>query len=191
MTASRETGWGIDPAEGVRHVAVFELAQPLSCSPKTPCLSSVSTTPAGSTASAGCGCPRHPPSRRSPCPHPKRSSSCAAPCRRPRPAACSPSVTRSFVSRILTGRATARAVSRSPARSAGKPAAFEPVVNNGMYAAPWQTWRLPVAPSDTPQSFELRPHHLVAGQCRTPLLGALRAGEWQAHGQPLIERKRR
>jgi hypothetical protein len=39
---------------------------------------------------------------------------------------------------------------------AGKPAAFEPVVNNGYYSAPWQTWRLPVPPSDTPQPFELR-----------------------------------
>ena len=30
-----ETGWGIDPAEGSRHVVVFELAQPLSCPPGT------------------------------------------------------------------------------------------------------------------------------------------------------------
>ncbi len=30
-----ETGWGIDPAEGMRHVAVFELEQPLSCKPGT------------------------------------------------------------------------------------------------------------------------------------------------------------
>jgi hypothetical protein len=39
---------------------------------------------------------------------------------------------------------------------AGKPVAFEPVVNNGFYPAPWQTWRMWMAPSDTPQPFELR-----------------------------------
>jgi len=30
-----QTGWGIDPAEGMRHVAVFELAQRLACAPGT------------------------------------------------------------------------------------------------------------------------------------------------------------
>jgi hypothetical protein len=30
-----QTGWGIDPAEGLRHVAVFELAQPRVCAPGT------------------------------------------------------------------------------------------------------------------------------------------------------------
>lgn len=39
---------------------------------------------------------------------------------------------------------------------AGKPAVFEPIINNGMYRAPWQTWRLAVPPSGTSQPFELR-----------------------------------
>jgi hypothetical protein len=38
---------------------------------------------------------------------------------------------------------------------AGKPAAFEPVVDNGYYSAAWQTWRLAVPPSEAPQPFEL------------------------------------
>jgi hypothetical protein len=36
----------------------------------------------------------------------------------------------------------------------GEPAVFEPIINNG-YPAPWQTWRLTVAPSDAPRPFEL------------------------------------
>ncbi|GMW02391.1 MAG: hypothetical protein AMXMBFR84_35270 [Candidatus Hydrogenedentota bacterium] len=38
----------------------------------------------------------------------------------------------------------------------GQPATFTPVIDNGMYAAPWQTWRLTIAPSDAPRPFELR-----------------------------------
>ncbi len=37
----------------------------------------------------------------------------------------------------------------------GKIIVFEPVINNGLYRAPWQTWRLPLAPSDKPQAFEV------------------------------------
>jgi hypothetical protein len=39
---------------------------------------------------------------------------------------------------------------------AGKAASFEPVINNGQYRATWQTWRLPLPPSDAPHPFELR-----------------------------------
>jgi hypothetical protein len=35
-----------------------------------------------------------------------------------------------------------------------KPAAFQPVVGGGWYPAPWQTWRLTVKPSEKPQPFE-------------------------------------
>jgi hypothetical protein len=38
----------------------------------------------------------------------------------------------------------------------GQSAGFKPVVGDGWYPAPWQTWRLEVEPSELPQPFELR-----------------------------------
>jgi hypothetical protein len=38
----------------------------------------------------------------------------------------------------------------------GKPAAFRPVVGNGWYPAPWQIWRLEVQPSEKPRPFEFQ-----------------------------------
>lgn len=38
----------------------------------------------------------------------------------------------------------------------GKTAAFQPVVGNGWYPAPWQTWRFSVKPSEKPQPFEFQ-----------------------------------
>lgn len=37
----------------------------------------------------------------------------------------------------------------------GKDIVLEPVINNGLYKAPWQTWRIPLAGSDAPRAFEL------------------------------------
>jgi hypothetical protein len=63
----------------------------------------------------------------------------------------------------------------------GKLAEFEPAINNGMYSAPWQTWRLPIAPSDQPQPFQLQlkmslppsvDHRLTAHFIPQPLLSA-------------------
>jgi hypothetical protein len=39
-----------------------------------------------------------------------------------------------------------------------KPAAFQPMVANGWYQAPWQAWRLPVSPSEKPQPFDFQIH---------------------------------
>ena len=38
---------------------------------------------------------------------------------------------------------------------AGLSAPFEPVLGKATYPAPWQAWRLAVAPSASPQAFEL------------------------------------
>jgi hypothetical protein len=150
-----ETGWGIDPAEGVRHVAVFELAQPLSCSPGTAI--EFRLDHAGRQHSVG---------------RLRLSATSELP-----PILIPPSETQFVVRGVvpLTKTGGLLAVNDTfPDQSNpywslhgesgfaisgsldGEPAVFEPVINNGMYAAPWQTWRLPVAPSDTPRPFELR-----------------------------------
>jgi hypothetical protein len=37
----------------------------------------------------------------------------------------------------------------------GQPAAFQPVLDNPLYAAPWQIYRLRVDAADQPRSFSL------------------------------------
>ena len=83
------TGWGIDPAEGVDHTAIFELDARFPASPARS-LNSASITPTGNTALGACGCPRLRPHHPSLCPPPKYSTSSAAPSRRPARAVCSP-----------------------------------------------------------------------------------------------------
>jgi hypothetical protein len=150
-----QTGWGIDPAEGMRHVAVFELTQPLVCAPGTAL--EFRLDHAGRQHSIGR----------------LRLSATSAKPPIPMPA----SETQFLVSGTLPPTTTGGLLAVSDAffhqsipywtrncktgftiagTLAGKPAAFEPVVNNGMYSAPWQTWRLAVPPSDVPQPFELR-----------------------------------
>ena len=126
-------------------------------------LSSGSITPVGNTASGDCGCLPHSRSRRFPCPRQKHVS-------------LSGSVPSTKTAGFLAI-SDAFFVQSSPywtsncklrftiaGTLAGKPAAFDPVVNGGYYVAPWRTWRMLVAPSDTPQPFELpSPIH-----CRVP-----------------------
>jgi hypothetical protein len=150
-----ETGWGIDPAEGTSHVAVFELAQPLSCPPGTALEFRLDHS--GRQHSIGR----------------LRLSATSAKPPIPVPASKTHFAVRGTVPPTKTGGMLAVSdaffLQANPhwtrncksgftiaGTLAGKPAAFEPVVNNGNYQAPWQTWRLPVAPSDVPQPFELR-----------------------------------
>ena len=150
-----ETGWAIDPAEGTSHIAVFELAEPLSCPQGTVlefCLDH-----AGRQHSIG---------------RVRLSATTAKP-----PIPMPESETRITVRGTVPPTETGGLLAVSDAfflqatphwtreckngfsttgALGGDSAAFEPVVNNGNYRAPWQTWRLPVAPSDTPQPFELR-----------------------------------
>jgi hypothetical protein len=150
-----ETGWGIDPAEGTRHVAVFELEQPLSCAPGT--VLEFRLDYAGRQHSIG---------------RLRLSATAAEP-----PIPVPPWETQFVVRGTLPPTRTGGVLAVSDAfflqsnphwslqgRSGftvsgtldGRPADFEPTVNNGMYRAPWQTWHLPVAPADTPRSFALR-----------------------------------
>jgi hypothetical protein len=150
-----QTGWGIDPAEGLRHVAVFELAQPLSCTPGS--LMEFRLDHAGRQHSIGR----------------LRLSATSAKPPIPMPASETQFLVRGTIPPTKTGGTLAvsdaffhqsnpywtrncKTGFTAVATLAGKPAVFEPVVNNGMYSAPWQTWRLPAAPSDKPQPFELR-----------------------------------
>jgi hypothetical protein len=139
----------------VRHVAVFELAQPLACAPGSQIEFRLDHS--GRQHSIG---------------RLRLSATSARP-----PIPVPPSETQFLVRGTLSPTKTGGVLAVSDAlfvqskpywtrncktgftiagTLAGKPAAFEPVVNNGLYSAPWQTWRLPVAPSDTPQPFELR-----------------------------------
>lgn len=150
-----ETGWGIDPTEGMRHVAVFELAQPLSVSPGT--IIEIRLDHAGQQHSIG---------------RLRLSATSEKP-----PISIPPSETRFIVrgSVPAAGNGGLLAVSdmffaqsnpywsfqcKSGFAIVGtldsRPVAFEPVVNNGNYRAPWQTWRLTITPSDRPRPFELR-----------------------------------
>jgi hypothetical protein len=150
-----QTGWGIDPAEGMRHVAVFELAQPLSCPPASAL--ELRLDHADRQHSIG---------------RLRLSVTSATP-----PIPVPPSESQFLVCGTLPATKTGGTLAVSDAffhetnpywthgcrtgftlagTLAGKPAAFEPVVNNGYYSAAWQTWRLVVPPSDTPQPFELR-----------------------------------
>lgn len=151
-----ETGWGIDPAEGTSHLAVFELAQPLACPPGA--VLEFRLDHAGRQHSIGrlrlsatsAKLPIHVPASethlvvRGTVPPTKTGGFLA--------------VSDAFFVQATTPHWTLKCKSGFSIAGtvAGKPAAFEPVVNNGGYQAPWQTWRLPVAPSDTPQPFELR-----------------------------------
>jgi hypothetical protein len=150
-----QTGWGIDPAEGMRHVAVFELTQPLSCASGT--MLEVRLDHAGRQHSIGR----------------LRLSATSAKPPIPMPASETQFLVRGTIPPTKTGGTLAVSdalfVQSKPywtrnckigftieGTLAGKPATLEPVISNGMYSAPWQTWRLPVAPSDSPQPFELR-----------------------------------
>jgi hypothetical protein len=150
-----ETGWGIDPAEGSSHIAVFELAQPLSCPSGTAL--DFRLDHAGRQHSIGR----------------LRLSATSAKPPIPVPASETRLVVRGTVPPTKTGGFLAISdaffLQSNPhwtlncksgfsitGSVADKVGAFEPVINNGMYRAPWQTWRLPVAPSETPQPFELR-----------------------------------
>jgi len=149
-----ETGWGIDPAESVRHVAVFELEQSLACNPGT--ILEFHLHHAGRQHSIG---------------RLRLSATSATP-----PIAMPVCQTRFLLRGSVPPTRTGGVLAVSDAMFlgaaphwtlrcksgfgisgtlCGKPATFEPVINNGMYSAPWQTWHLPVAPSDAPQPFEL------------------------------------
>ncbi len=149
-----QTGWGIDPAEGMRHVAVFEMAQPLSCPPGTAL--EFRLDHAGRQHSIGR----------------LRLTVTSTKPPIPMPAPETPFVVRGTVPATKTGGLLAvsdafflqatphwtlkcKTGFSTTGTVAGKPAVFEPVVNNGSSQAPWQTWRLAIAPSDTPQPFEL------------------------------------
>ncbi|MCX6910554.1 MAG: hypothetical protein NTY01_21270 [Verrucomicrobia bacterium] len=150
-----QTGWGIDPAEGARHVAVFELERPLSCPQGSALEFQLDHT--GRQHNIG---------------RLRLSATSAKP-----PITVPASEMRFVVRGIVPPTRTGGFLAVSDAfflqaaphwthrcktgfsitgTVAGKSAVFEPVVNNGNYQAPWQTWRLEVAPSDAPQPFELR-----------------------------------
>ncbi|NUQ65682.1 MAG: hypothetical protein HUU20_24695 [Pirellulales bacterium] len=152
-----QTGWAIDPAEGMRHVVVFELAEPLVCAQGTVLEFRLDHTDR-----------QHSIGRL------RLSATSAKP-----PISVPRSETRFLVRGAVPPTETGGVLAVSDrffvqpsaphwtnqCRSgfsvsgtiAGTPAEFEPVVDNaGTYAAPWQTWRLPVAPSESPQPFELR-----------------------------------
>ncbi|MHB8953218.1 MAG: hypothetical protein ACYC4U_09640 [Pirellulaceae bacterium] len=147
-----ETGWGIDPAEGMHHVAVFELAEPLLCAPDMAiefCLDH--------------GGRQHSLGR-------LRLSATSATLPIPVPRSETQYLVRGSVPPTKDGGllvvSDAFFVRADPywllhgftisGMLDGQPAVFEPTINHGMYSAPWQTWRLAVAPSETPQPFELR-----------------------------------
>lgn len=149
------TGWGIDPQEGQRHEAVFELQQPIEFSAGVVLnfqidqferghnlgrfrLSATSSAPPISVAK--------PATRRlyrGELP-PTRSGGVLAVSvelqKGPRP----------FWIHHRPGLLEAKGSLN------GQSAAFEPVVGDGNYPAPWQTWRLAVKSSQTPQPFELQ-----------------------------------
>jgi hypothetical protein len=170
-----QTGWGIDPAEGMRHVAVFELAQPLVCAPGS--VLEFRLDHAGRQHSIGR----------------LRLSATSAKPPIPMPASETQFLVRGTLPPTKTGGMLAvsdaffhqsspywtrdcKAGFKLEGAVAGKPAVFEPVVNNGMYSAPWQTWRLAVPPSGTPQPFELR--------LTTSLLGNFVEHRFSAHFIP-------
>lgn len=150
-----ETGWAIDPAEGMRHVAVFELAQPLACPPGT--ILEFRLDHSGRQHSIGRW----------------RLSTTSAPPPIPVPPSATQFLVRGTVPPTKTGGwlavSDAFFIHGNPhwslhcqtgftvsATVGCQPAVFAPVINNGMYSAPWQTWRLAVAPSDVPQPFAMR-----------------------------------
>lgn len=155
IDGASETGGGIDPAEGLRHVAVFELERPLSCVSDT--VLEFRLDHAGRQHSIG---------------RLRLSATSAKP-----PIPVPPSETQFVVRGIvppskiggLLAVSDAFFVQSNPywtlhckngftisGTLGGQPTEFEPAINNGMYRAPWQTWRLRIGPSDTPQPFELR-----------------------------------
>lgn len=149
-----QTGWGIHPAEGMRHVAVFELAQPLVCAPGS--VLEFRLNHAGRQHSIGR----------------LRLSATGAKPPIPVPPSESQFVVRGMLPTTNSGGTLAVSDAffhdTSPywtrdckkgftiaGTLAGEPASFEPVVNNGYYRAAWQTWRLAVPSTDAPQPFEL------------------------------------
>jgi len=154
LDGNRETGWGIDPRQGERHLAVFELAEPLRFPQGARLEFRLDQYERGHSLGR------------------LRLSATAA-----EPPIRVPRQVKEFVVRgeaPATSRGGTLAVSvelREGAHPywtqecrrglefagelAGKPAAFQAVVNNGWYPASWQTWKVALEPSDKPRSFVL------------------------------------
>ncbi len=149
------TGWGIDPAEGANHFAIFELAQPLSFPPDS--LVEIRLDHTDRQHSIGR----------------LRLAVTAMEAPIPMPQSEIRVTVRGTVPPTKTGGVLALSdaffLQSNPywtlfckdgfsitAAVGGRAVPLESVINNGMYSAPWQTWWLPLAPADTPTSFELQ-----------------------------------
>ncbi len=149
-----QTGWGIDPAEGASHVAIFELAQPLVCPPG----SAVDVRLDYADRQHSIGRLRlSATDMKPPIPMPESETRFTV-CGTVPPTASGGVLAISdafFLQSNPYWAMNCKDGFSIDAAVAGQAVTLEPVVNNGMYSAPWQTWWLPLAPSSAPQSFEL------------------------------------
>jgi hypothetical protein len=152
-----KTGWGIDPAEGAGHVAIFELAQSLALPPGSTL--EVRLDHADRQHSIG---------------RLRLSVTTATP-PIPVPRSGSSFLVRGTIPPTKTGGVLALSdaffLESGPHWSLQCKSGLQisatcdglsidglPAIDNGMYAAPWQTWRWQMEPAGVARSFEVRIH---------------------------------
>ncbi len=148
------TGWGIDPAEGFEHYAVFELAEPLICTADSMLEIQLSYTDR-----------QHSIGR-------LKLSATDVPQPVPLPESGSRFILRGEIPPVSVGSVLAisdrfflasepywtlscKSGFSTAATVNGQEDTLLPVLDNGMYSAPWQTWWLSVTPSARSQRFEI------------------------------------
>ena len=151
-----DTGWSIDPAEGMPHVAIFETEKPVGF-------------PGGTTLTFTIdqGIREHTLGRfrlwvtaaKPPIPLPKGYGLTPIIVKGQAPASRNGGTLVVTLEMGKDGKPLAMhnvgAHFWSQATLAGKPVTFTPVLGNATYPAPWQAWRLAIEPSAQPQPFEL------------------------------------
>jgi len=150
------TGWSIDPAEGIAHVALFETEKPVDFAGGTDFVFTIEQGEREHTL----GRFRLSVTRaKPPLPLPQGFGAASLVVKGTTPASQNGGmlVITVGLKRVGKPRAIRNLGAHLSAQGtlAGKPAEFEPVLGKATYPAAWQAWRLTVEPSPRPQPFEL------------------------------------
>ncbi len=154
LDGNLQTGWGIDPAEGARHIAAFELQSPLVVATDTELEFRLAFTDRQhSLGRFRLSVTSAPP------PIDVPTSAIRFTVRGSLPATRSGGVLaisdRFFAESNPHWSLNCKSGFTLVASLDGQPMEMVATIDNGMYAAPWQTWSVSVPPADTVRSFEV------------------------------------
>jgi len=150
------TGWSVDPAEGVRHVALFETKAPMSFAGGTRLVFTLRHGDRQHTLGRlRLSVTTAPP----PFPEPTESWPWKLLVQGQAPASAQGGIlvvaTQLGRGRELVHLRNVGAQFIANGTLAGQAASWRPVLGNETYPSPWQAWRIPVGPSTSPQPFAL------------------------------------